>query len=52
MGNEKECIEALQLGFLAMTKVSVAPMEGFVPRMKIFGISLSFQRQRALLESA
>ncbi|MBN1577350.1 MAG: TRAP transporter substrate-binding protein [Chitinispirillaceae bacterium] len=43
LGNEKECIEALQLGFLAMTKVSVAPMEGFVPRMKIFGIPYLFR---------
>jgi len=43
LGNEKECIEALQLGYLAMTKVSVAPMEGFVPRMKIFGIPYLFR---------
>ena len=43
LGNEKECIEALQLGFLAMTKVSVAPMEGFVPKMKIFGIPYLFR---------
>ncbi len=43
LGNEKECIEALQLGFLAMTKVSVAPMEGFVPRMRIFGIPYLFR---------
>lgn len=43
LGNEKECMEALQLGFLAMTKVSVAPMEGFVPRMKIFGIPYLFR---------
>lgn len=43
LGNEKECIEALQLGYLAMTKVSVAPMEGFVPQMKIFGIPYLFR---------
>jgi tripartite ATP-independent transporter DctP family solute receptor len=43
LGNEKECMEALQLGFLAMTKVSVAPMEGFVPKMKIFGIPYLFR---------
>ncbi|MFC1763675.1 TRAP transporter substrate-binding protein [Planctomycetota bacterium] len=42
LGNEKECIEGLQLGYLAMTKTSTAPMEGFVPRMKIFGIPYLF----------
>jgi len=43
LGNEKECIEALQLGYLAMTKTSSAPMEGFVPQMKIFGIPYLFR---------
>jgi len=43
LGTEKECIEALQLGYLAMTKTSSAPMEGFVPQMKIFGIPYLFR---------
>ena len=43
LGNEKECIEALQLGYLAMTKTSTGPMEGFVPAMKIFGIPYLFR---------
>jgi len=43
LGNEKECIEALQLGYLAMTKTSSAPMEGFVPRMQVFGIPYLFR---------
>jgi tripartite ATP-independent transporter DctP family solute receptor len=43
LGTEKECIEALQLGYLAMTKTSTAVMEGFVPRMKIFGIPYLFR---------
>jgi len=43
LGNEKECIEALQLGYLAMTKTSSAPMEGFVPQMKVFGIPYLFR---------
>jgi tripartite ATP-independent transporter DctP family solute receptor len=43
LGNEKECIEALQLGYLAMTKASAAPMEGFVPLLKIFGIPYLFR---------
>ncbi|MGE5295640.1 MAG: TRAP transporter substrate-binding protein, partial [Solirubrobacterales bacterium] len=43
LGNEKECIEALQLGNLAMTKTSSAPMEGFVPQMRVFGIPYLFR---------
>lgn len=43
LGTEKECLEALQLGYLAMTKTSTAPMEGFVPRMKVFGIPYLFR---------
>ena len=43
LGNEKECIEALQLGYLAMTKTSSAPMEGFVPLMRVFGIPYLFR---------
>ena len=42
LGNEKECIEALQLGYLAMTKTSTGPMEAFVPRIRIFGIPYLF----------
>lgn len=43
LGNEKECIEALQLGYLAMTKTSSAPMESFVPQMQVFGIPYLFR---------
>ncbi len=43
LGNEKECIEALQLGYLAMTKTSASPMEGFVPKIRIFGIPYLFR---------
>ncbi|MGB8227047.1 MAG: TRAP transporter substrate-binding protein [Sedimentisphaerales bacterium] len=43
LGTEKESIEALQLGYMAMTKISSAPMEGFVPQMKIFGIPYLFR---------
>ncbi len=43
LGTEKESIEALQLGYLAMTKTSTAPMEGFVPRMMVFGIPYLFR---------
>ncbi|AQT68622.1 C4-dicarboxylate-binding periplasmic protein precursor [Anaerohalosphaera lusitana] len=43
LGNEKECIEALQLGYLAMTKTSSGPMENFVPEIKVYGIPYLFR---------
>lgn len=43
LGTEKESIEALQLGYLAMTKTSTAPMESFVPKLQIFGIPYLFR---------
>lgn len=43
LGTEKESIEALQLGYLALTKTSTAPMESFVPRLQIFGIPYLFR---------
>ena len=43
LGSERELIELLQVGSLAMTKVSASPMEGFVPEMKIFSIPYVFR---------
>jgi len=43
LGSERELIELLQIGSLAMTKVSASPMESFVPRMKIFSIPYVFR---------
>lgn len=43
LGNERELMELLQIGSLAMTKVSSSPMEGFVPEMKIFGVPYVFR---------
>lgn len=43
LGSEKESIEALQIGYMSMTKTSTAPMEGFVPRLQIFGIPYLFR---------
>jgi tripartite ATP-independent transporter DctP family solute receptor len=36
-------IELLQIGSLAMTKVSASPLEGFIPEMKIFSIPYVFR---------
>lgn len=43
LGSERELIELLQIGSLAMTKVSASPMESFVSRMKIFSIPYVFR---------
>nr|WP_183462169.1 TRAP transporter substrate-binding protein [Microbulbifer rhizosphaerae] len=43
LGSERELIELLQIGSLAMTKVSASPMEGFVPELKIFNLPYVFR---------
>lgn len=43
LGTEREAIELLQIGSLAMTKVSASPLEGFVPSMKIFNLPYLFR---------
>ena len=43
LGSERELIELLQVGSLAMTKVSASPLESFLPEMKIFGIPYLFK---------
>jgi tripartite ATP-independent transporter DctP family solute receptor len=45
LGAERELIELLQIGSLAMTKVSTAPLEAFVPEMQIFGVPYLFRDQ-------
>ncbi|HAK55995.1 MAG: TRAP transporter substrate-binding protein [Vicinamibacterales bacterium] len=43
LGSERELLELVQLGILAMTKSSSAPMESFVPTMKVFGLPYLFR---------
>jgi tripartite ATP-independent transporter DctP family solute receptor len=45
LGSERELIELLQIGALAMTKVSASPMESFVPAMKVFSMPYVFRDQ-------
>lgn len=55
LGSERELIELLQIGSLAMTKVSASPLEGFVPEMKVFNIPYLFRdadHYEAVLDSA
>ena len=54
LGSERELIELLQIGSIAMTKVSASPLEGFVPEMKIFNIPYLFrdaEHRHAVLDS-
>ena len=48
LGAERELIELLQIGSLAMTKVSTSPMESFVPEMQIFSIPYVFRSEEHL----
>ncbi|MYM62803.1 TRAP transporter substrate-binding protein [Pseudomaricurvus sp. HS19] len=43
LGEERELIELLQIGSLAMTKASASPMEGFVPDFKLFSLPYVFR---------
>ncbi len=43
LGSERECIEQLQLGSLAMTKTSSSPLESFVPEMAVYGLPYVFR---------
>jgi tripartite ATP-independent transporter DctP family solute receptor len=43
LGPEREAIEMLQVGSLAMTKVSTAPLENFSPKMSIFSLPYLFR---------
>ncbi|MFP4288683.1 MAG: TRAP transporter substrate-binding protein [Bacteroidales bacterium] len=42
LGSERENLEMLQIGSLAITKVSAAVMEGFAPSYKIFSLPYMF----------
>ncbi len=43
LGNERECIEQVQLGALAMTKASSAHLEAFIPELKVLGLPYLFR---------
>lgn len=42
LGSERENLELLQIGSLAMTKVSASPLEGFIPEMGVFSLPYIF----------
>ena len=43
LGGEREVLELLQIGSVALTKVSTSPMESFVPEFKVFSIPYVFR---------
>lgn len=43
LGGEREAVELLQVGSLAMTKVSAAVMENFAPNYKVLGLPYIFK---------
>ncbi len=45
LGDEQALMELLQIGSLAMTKVSASPLEAFVPEFKIFSLPYVFEDQ-------
>ena len=45
LGGERDTVELVQVGSIAMTKVSTSPLEAFVPTMKVFSIPYVFRDQ-------
>ena len=52
LGAERELVELVQIGSLAMTKVSAAPLEAFVPAMQVFSIPYVFRDRDHLFKTA
>ena len=45
LGSERQCVELLQIGSLAMTKVSASVMEGFAPEFKVLSLPFLFDNR-------
>jgi tripartite ATP-independent transporter DctP family solute receptor len=45
LGSEQQCVELLQIGSLAITKVSAAIMEGFTKDYKVLGLPYIFRSE-------
>jgi tripartite ATP-independent transporter DctP family solute receptor len=43
LGGETDCLEQVQKGELAMTKVSTAAIEAFIPEMKVLSVPFAFR---------
>ena len=51
LGSERDTVELVQIGSLAMTKVSAAPLEAFVPAMQVFSIPYVFRDRDHLFKA-
>lgn len=50
LGTERQCLELLQIGSLAMTKVSGAVMENFAPKMKVLSLPYIFRDRQHIYD--
>jgi tripartite ATP-independent transporter DctP family solute receptor len=46
LGSEQQCVELLQIGSLAITKVSAAVMESFTPNYQVLGLPYIFRSKQ------
>ncbi len=46
LGGEQQCVELLQIGSLAITKVSAAVMESFTPNYQVLGLPYIFRSKK------
>ena len=49
LGSEKDLVELLQVGSIALTKVSASPLEGFATEMQVFSIPYVFRDREHFL---
>lgn len=50
LGSEQQCVELVQIGSLAITKVSAAVMESFAEEYKVFGLPYIFRSKEHLFK--
>lgn len=51
LGGERQCLELLQIGSLAMTKVSASVMENFSPKVQVVGLPYLFRDREHVYET-
>ncbi len=51
LGSERQCLELLQIGSLAMTKVSVSVMENFSPKVQVVGLPYIFRDRQHVYQT-
>lgn len=51
LGTERQCLELLQIGSLAITKVSAAVMENFAPNIQVFSLPYVFRNREHIYKT-